>query len=176
LLSALAPGQPDTDDMSRRVLASCGPAAGDDVTVLCARAERTLGQEVALTLLPEPSGIAAARRLLRRWLGEAGAPDEDIPGLVLAANEAWQNAIEHGHGFAERPVSAQFRREGEEVVITVRDAGGRGTPPGDPDRGRGIELMRAHVDRLDLDLGTERGGLVVLRRRITPAGRVASSG
>jgi PAS domain S-box-containing protein len=176
LLSALAPGQPDTDDMSRRVLASCGPAAGDDVTVLCARAERTLGQEVALTLLPEPSGIAAARRLLRRWLGEAGVPDEDIPGLVLAANEAWQNAIEHGHGFAERPVSAQFRREGEEVVITVRDAGGRGTPPGDPDRGRGIELMRAHVDRLDLDLGTERGGLVVLRRRITPAGRVASSG
>ncbi|UTI62335.1 SpoIIE family protein phosphatase [Paraconexibacter antarcticus] len=169
LLSALTPGTGDIEALCRRVLASCGPAAGDDVTVLCARADRTLGDEVALTLLPEPSGIAAARRLLRRWLGEHAVDAEESAGLVLAANEAWQNAIEHGHGFAERPVSVSFRLEDGEVVITVRDAGGRGTPPGDPDRGRGIELMRAHTDTLDLDLGTERGGLVVLRRRVRAA-------
>jgi serine phosphatase RsbU (regulator of sigma subunit)/DNA-binding response OmpR family regulator len=172
LLSALTPGTGDTEALCRRVLASCGPAAGDDVTVLCARADRTLGDEVALTLLPEPSGIAATRRLLRRWLGEQAVDAEESAGLVLAANEAWQNAIEHGHGFAERPVSVSFRLEDGEVVITVRDAGGRGTPPGDPDRGRGIELMRAHTDTLDLDLGTERGGLVVLRRRVRAANGV----
>jgi anti-sigma regulatory factor (Ser/Thr protein kinase) len=84
----------------------------------------------------------------------------------MAANEAWQNAIEHGHDFAHVPVHVRFQREGDQVVVTVRDAGGRGRPPGDPDRGRGIELMRGLMDDTRLDLGSHRGGVAVLRRRI----------
>jgi hypothetical protein len=48
----------------------------------------------------------------------------------------------------------------------VRDAGGRGLPPSDPDRGRGIALMRGLVDDTRLDLGSHRGGVAVLRQRI----------
>jgi hypothetical protein len=59
-----------------------------------------------------------------------------------------------------------FQREGDEAVVTIRDAGGRGRPLGDPDRGRGIELMRGLMDDTRLDLGSHRGGVAVLRRRI----------
>jgi serine phosphatase RsbU (regulator of sigma subunit)/CheY-like chemotaxis protein/anti-sigma regulatory factor (Ser/Thr protein kinase) len=170
LLGALSPPAPAVADTTSRILDACGTAAGDDVTVLCARAVPLLGREVSITLLPEPEGLAAARRLLRRWLEETGVDASESAGLVLAANEAWQNAIEHGHDFAPRPVLVQFTRDEDEVVIRVRDVGGRGLPPGDPDRGRGIELMRAHVDHLDLNLGSEWGGVVILRQRVN--GRV----
>jgi hypothetical protein len=64
------------------------------------------------------------------------------------------------------PVSVRFAVEGDDAVITVRDAGGRGMPPSDPDRGRGIALMRGLVDDTRLDLGSHRGGVAVLRQRI----------
>lgn len=174
LLGALSPPADAVGDTTRRILDACGTAAGDDVTVLCARAAPLLGADVSLTLLPEPEGVAAARRLLRRWLAEAGVESAESTGLVLAANEAWQNAIEHGHDFAPRPILVQFTRDAEDVVIRVRDVGGRGLPPGDPDRGRGIELMRAHVDHVDLNLGSEWGGVVVLRQRVAGAARAGA--
>jgi anti-sigma regulatory factor (Ser/Thr protein kinase) len=95
-----------------------------------------------------------------------GAAPDEMAAIVMASNEAWQNAIEHGHDFAPVPVSVRFERQDDEVVVTVRDAGGRGRPPGDPDRGRGIELMRGLMDSTRLDLGSHRGGVVVLRRRL----------
>ena len=95
----------------------------------------------------------------------SAAPDE-MASIVMAANEAWQNALEHGHDFQPVPVNVRFQREDDEVVVTIRDAGGRGLPAGDPDRGRGIALMRGLMDDAKLDLGSHRGGVVVLRRRI----------
>ena len=119
-----------------------------------------------LTLTPDPDALGAMRRMLRRWLAEMGASADESAGIVMAANEAWQNAIEHGHDFAPVPVSVRFAVEGYDAVVTVRDAGGRGMPPSDPDRGRGIALMRGLVDDTRLDLGSHRGGVVVLRQRI----------
>jgi PAS domain S-box-containing protein len=172
LLTALAPSSDDVAMTLDRIVHSCGTASGDDVTVLCARADPVLGRSVALTLVPDADGLAASRRMLRRWLAEQGAAEAEAASIVLAANEAWQNAIEHGQNFAPVPISVRFECDGEEIEITVRDAGGRGTPHGDPDRGRGIDLMRAHTDEADLDLGTRRGGVVVLRRRIGAPARV----
>ena len=40
------------------------------------------------------------RRLLARWLDEAGASRSDIDDLVLAGAEAAANAIEHAYGLA----------------------------------------------------------------------------
>jgi anti-sigma regulatory factor (Ser/Thr protein kinase) len=104
--------------------------------------------------------------MLRRWLSEMGAAPDEMGAIVMAANEAWQNAIEHGHDFQPVPVNVRFEREDDDVVVTVRDAGGRGQPAGDPDRGRGIALMHGLMDDARLDLGSHRGGVAVLRRRI----------
>jgi anti-sigma regulatory factor (Ser/Thr protein kinase) len=103
--------------------------------------------------------------MLRRWLAEAGAPDDDAAAVTMAANEAWENAIEHAHDFAPVPISVAFERREEDVYITVHDAG---APPGqsDPDRGRGLQLMQALMDEASFSFGGRYGGSVVLRRRL----------
>ena len=168
LLGALGGAPGDVDAVRDDVIEAClGPErVDDDVTALFVRAEAALGETVRLTLTPDPDALAAMRRMLRRWLIEMGAAPDEMAGIVMAANEAWQNALEHGHDFQPVPVNVRFERDDDDVVVTVRDAGGRGQPAGDPDRGRGIELMRGLMDDARLDLGSHRGGVVVLRRRI----------
>jgi PAS domain S-box-containing protein len=168
LLSALGSASGDVGEVCASVVqASLGPhAVDDDVTALFVRAEGVLGESVRFALTPDPDALAAMRRMLRRWLNEVGATADQTASIVMAANEAWQNAIEHGHDFAPVPVSVRFELDGEDAVVTVRDAGGRGMPPSDPDRGRGIALMRGLVDDTRLDLGSHRGGVAVLRQRI----------
>jgi PAS domain S-box-containing protein len=173
LLDALARSPGDLDAVRDEVIEACiGPEpVDDDVTALFVRAEPVLGTRVRFILTPDPDALAALRRMLRRWLMEMGVARDEAAAIVMASNEAWQNAIEHGHGFAPLPVSVRFEREDDQIVVTVRDAGGRGQPPGDPDRGRGIELMHGLMDETHLDLGSHRGGLAVLRQRIrVPAG------
>jgi PAS domain S-box-containing protein len=168
LMRALDSAPGDVESVRDDIIEAClGPErVDDDVTALFVRAEPVLGDVVRISLTPDPDALAATRRMLRRWLAEIGAPPDEAASIVMAANEAWQNAIEHGHDFAHVPVKVRFEREGDEVVVTVRDAGGRGRPPGDPDRGRGIALMRVLMDDTRLDLGTHRGGVAELRRRI----------
>lgn len=168
LLSAMGDADGDVESVCTHVVDAClGPEqVDDDVTALFVRAVPVLGEKVRFTLTPDPDALAAMRRMLRRWLGEMGAAPDDTASIVMAANEAWQNAIEHGHDFAPVPVAVRFEREDDDVVITVRDAGGRGRPPGDPDRGRGLDLMNGLVDSTRFDFGSHRGGVAVLRRRI----------
>jgi anti-sigma regulatory factor (Ser/Thr protein kinase) len=162
--------------LQRHVLDAClgGVACDDDVTALLVRAEPVLGDRAEFTLSPDRDALAALRRMLRRWLVEGGASDADIAAVTMAANEAWQNAIEHAHAFAPVPIDVAFERSDDEVAITVRDAGTRIPGGSDPDRGRGIQLMQALVDSATIDLGSSRGGLVTLRRRISVAAPVAS--
>ena len=175
LLGALGEASHDVEAVCAQVIAACmGPdPVDDDVTALFVRAEPALGEAVRFTLTPEPDALASMRRILRRWLSEVGATADESASIVMAANEAWQNAIEHGHDFAPVPVSVRFELDDEDVVITIRDAGGRGMPPSDPDRGRGIKLMRGLVDDTRLDLGSHRGGVAVLRHRIGVPERAA---
>ena len=51
--------------------------------------------------------------MLRRWLREAGAEADEAHDLVMAANEAWQNALEHGTGFARTTVGVDLEVDGE---------------------------------------------------------------
>jgi PAS domain S-box-containing protein len=150
-----------------RVVESClGPSSGDDdVTALFVRAERELGPSARFTLSPDAESLGALRRMLRRWLAEGGASDADTAAVTMAANEAWENAIEHAHAFAPVPIGVAFERRDEDVYVTVHDAG---APPGesDPDRGRGLTLMQALMDEASFSFGGRYGGSVVLRRRL----------
>jgi PAS domain S-box-containing protein len=140
-------------------------AADDDVTLVVVRGEPLLGPTAALKLSPDPEALRSLRRVLRRWLEEAGAERDEAHDLVMAANEAWQNALEHGTGFARTTIDVDLALAGDEVLISVRDAGRRERSPSDPDRGRGIELMRALADEVTLELAPH-GSVVTLRRRL----------
>jgi len=148
-----------------------GGASDDDVTAVVVRARPRLGRVASFVLTPEPDTLLSLRRLLRRWLAEAGADARESLELTVAANEAMQNAIEHGNAFADAPITVELRQSGPDVEIEVRDLGHEDERRPDPDRGRGVALMRALTDEADLALGGPAGGVVRLRRRLAhPSG------
>lgn len=180
LRAAAAECSGDPRETCRALLEAVDAAgADDDVTLVVVRAEHRLGPRAHLRLSPEPEALRALRRILARFLEEAGADSDEVSALVMAANEAWQNAIEHGTGFARTTVDIDLAVQDGEATITVRDAGRRDRAPSDPDRGRGIELMRALADEVTLELAPH-GSSVRLRRALrspqaagSEAGRVA---
>jgi anti-sigma regulatory factor (Ser/Thr protein kinase) len=173
LRAAVAGGGSPDELVARALAATDAAAADDDVTIMVVRSEALLGPVARLKLSPDRDALTSLRRVTARWLHEAGAEDDEVHDLVMAANEAWQNALEHGTGFARTTIGVDLEVDaGGEVSITVRDAGRRDHSPSDPDRGRGIELMRALADEVTLEIAPH--GSTVRLRRVLRAGGVAS--
>ena len=153
---------------SRRCAIACSTAAwvrpaATTTSPRCSCApSRSSGPSARFTLSPDPEALGALRRTLRRWLAEAGASDDDVAAVTMAANEAWENAIEHAHAFAPVPISVSFERRDDDVLVTVHDAGATPGEP-DPDRGRGLALMQ----------GADGRGELQLRRALRRLGRAA---
>lgn len=148
------------------VLEQLVPAAGasDDVALLALCSPR-LSDSFHVELGSEPGELAAMRALLRRWLRNADGDDTEIAEILTATGEAAANAIEHGGSIAGGPpFEVTGSCDGDEVEIVVRDSGGwrrRQRSEG----GRGLVLMRALMDSVDVDPGPD-GTTVRLRRRI----------
>lgn len=130
-----------------------------------------------LALPAEPISISVARSEVHRWLAGWSWPACELADIVLAVSEAVSNAIEHAYlgqppGMVELRGGVEATRCGHgRVTIIVRDHGRWRPPPRDnPNRHRGISLMRACVasvtiGQLDDDpVGTR----VVLRSRTVP--------
>ena len=148
----------------RIVRETIGGEAHDDVTLLVVQAAMELGEHIELELVGDPAALAAFRQGLRRWLSEAGAAPEEVQDIVMACNEACQNAIEHAYGLAPEPFDVALARENGEVAITIRDRGGWRDSVSN-DRGRGLPLMRALMDVVDIEQRAT-GSTVVLRRAL----------
>ena len=170
LRDAVAGGQHDAEALCDRVVSVLLPeGSGDDDAAILALRDLPLTQErLSLQLPAEPDALTQVRRSLDRWLRAVHASTSEAYELTVACGEACANAIEHAYP----PRSADFRVEAERsddcVEITVRDTG-RWRPSRGKDRGRGIDLMRALADSVDVkrsDAGTE----VRLRRRLGGTG------
>jgi anti-sigma regulatory factor (Ser/Thr protein kinase) len=147
----------------RVIRMTLGPeGAHDDVTLLVVQATRALGDRLEIPLHGEPAALASFRQTLRRWLAETGAGAQEVHDITMACNEACQNAIEHAYGLVPEPFDVELDRDGDEIVIRIRDRGGW-REGSSTDRGRGLPLMRALVDAVDIEQRTT-GSTVVLRR------------
>jgi PAS domain S-box-containing protein len=135
----------------------------DDVTLLAVRMSETLGERVALEVSGQSGGLVAMRQTLRCWLAEAGAGEDETDDIITACNEACENSIEHGHKFGDDLIDVVFDRNGDEVSISVRDSASWQPPQDEPDRGRGLTLIRKLMDSVDAQPRT--GGTTVLMRR-----------
>ncbi|HEX2071267.1 MAG TPA: SpoIIE family protein phosphatase [Thermoleophilaceae bacterium] len=142
------------------------PTAGasDDVALL-ALCSPPLADTFQLELGSEPGELAALRALLRRWLRNGDGDETEIAEILTATGEAAANAIEHGGSIAGGPpFEVTGRLDGGEVEIVVRDSGGwreRQRSEG----GRGLVLMRALMDSVDVDR-RPNGTTVTMRRTI----------
>jgi anti-sigma regulatory factor (Ser/Thr protein kinase) len=145
------------------VLLPSGPGT-DDAALLMARA-LPLGESIVARFAAEIESIPVMRRLLSRWLDEAGATQRDIDDLTLACAEAAANSIEHAYGLAPGVVELHAETDGADLVsVAIRDFG-NWRPPRGTHRGRGLLLMEGLTDDVEV-VRSEQGTTVALSRRI----------
>ena len=144
----------------------------DDITLLAAGRRHPVA-DLVLTAPAEPRTLAAVRRALRSWLRELGAGEDTVSDVAHAVGELVTNAVEHAYA------DEDARRADPEAVrldatltptgvlrLAVRDRGRwlAAAPVTDPDgplpgadRGRGLEMSTALIDRLTVDRGDGAG-------------------
>jgi len=115
------------------------------------------------------SHVRAFRRHLARWLGGDHLEPDVVDDLVLAASEALENCCDHAYagGPSGGTMCLTARAVDDTLVITVADDGhwrAAGQEPGH--RGRGLEMMRALVDEVEVSAGPD-GTQLVLTHHVT---------
>ncbi|TDQ00941.1 SpoIIE family protein phosphatase [Labedaea rhizosphaerae] len=147
------------------IMTAMAPRDGftDDVAMLVVRPPTPLRR----TFHAAPDEVGAARGVLRAWLADNEVPHQQAEDVLLAVGEACTNSVEHAYP-PDRPDTADFTIEGKitgrDLTISVADHGAwrKPDPAADPFRGRGIVLMRAVMDEVELGQTTD-GTTVTMR-------------
>jgi len=163
-LRAEAEGSDGLEELCARVTGRLVPdRRPDDVAIIAVRVPRA-PERLRASWPADKQVLAGVRGLLRRWLRDRGANRDEVYDITVACQEACANAVEHAY----RPGRASFALEAEHdaglVRLTVSDSG-RWRPPRGTNRGRGLVLMEALMDAVDVRQG-ESGTVVVLERRL----------
>jgi anti-sigma regulatory factor (Ser/Thr protein kinase)/putative methionine-R-sulfoxide reductase with GAF domain len=153
------------DDLCRRAVERLVPPTGlrDDVAIV-AMQNSEIDDALDLHLRADPKILSEIRLVLRRWLRHHGANDSETLEITLAVSEACTNAIEHAYSPA--PAEFTLRATSADGLLTfvVSDAGSWRSPRGQ-DRGRGLTIIRAAMDEVDVN-SSETGTEIVMQRRI----------
>jgi anti-sigma regulatory factor (Ser/Thr protein kinase) len=165
-IARAATGDPEPEALCSRLLARLvdGRVRGDDVVLLAVQAVLEASETLERTVAAVPEALWPLRRELRHWLAARGADEREIAVITLAAQEACANVVEHAYGLADEFFEFSATHDGPTVEITVRDRGHWRAPRGQ-NRGRGLDLMHALVDVVDVTRG-DAGTSVRLVRRL----------
>lgn len=152
-----------SDDVLAGMLGDQPPT--DDVALLLVAPQATLGPHLDVLWPARPDRLAVLRRLLDRWLREAGATDEECYEVVVCCSEAVTNAVEHAYGPGEAQFQVTCDLTDGSVSLMVRDWGSWREARG-RDRGRGLDLVGALMDESRVE-HSDAGTQVWMRRRLT---------
>ena len=104
-----------------------------------------------LTVSDEPFAAARVRAAVEMLSAEQGLSERATFELKVAVTEALANALRHGRA----PVEVMLECRDAAIVVEVSDHGTYERNPGsDPERGRGVPLMVALADEVEVDCGT----------------------
>lgn len=120
-----------------------------------------------LQLPRDEQSIPVVRHICRHALTEVGVDPDCRGDIEVALSEACTNVLKHAGPGEEYGVN--FSLDDRHCVIAVTDTGqgfDARIVPSDPaaERGRGIELMRALVDRVNFESTPEAGTVVHLEK------------
>jgi serine phosphatase RsbU (regulator of sigma subunit)/anti-sigma regulatory factor (Ser/Thr protein kinase)/PAS domain-containing protein len=138
--------QTGADVMAEEILG--GQQRADDAALLLLRIVPVHDIDVTFAALPSQSAIV--RRMLARFAREWMHDQPRANDVVLAACEAVNNAIEHAYDGENGAVRLRARRSDGKIVVSVDDSGKWNQTPPDEDRGRGLSIMRALANDLDI--------------------------
>ena len=142
-------------------------ARSDDVALRAFQVLPMHSEPLHLRISARPDRLVDIRRLLRRWLEDAGATDEEVHSVILAAGEACANSVEHAYGPGEAELEVEAHLAAGVVTVRVRDFGQWRTPRGEH-RGRGLAIMRTVMDDVAFTHGDD-GTIVEMTRRLAHA-------
>ena len=164
LLAAIKP-RSSPEDICRDVTQALVPPQGapDDIAMVAVQVA-PVPPKLALRFPADPGVLAQMRQALRRWLRMAGADEDEVGAITLACGEACANAIEHAYSPVPASFELEVRRIEGTVEVMVRDMGRWRRPRGE-NRGRGLTIIEATMDELEVR-PTDRGTEVLMRRRL----------
>lgn len=128
--------------------------------------------QVALTLgLPgDAVSIPVARHIVRQAMTELGIVPEVIDDVQVALTEACANAVQHSGSVDEIEVRFDLRDHLATIEVADQGRGFEASDLGPSDimepRGRGVPLMRALVDDLDVDSRPGEGTVIQMQKRL----------
>ena len=123
-----------------------------------------------LVIPSRPEHLHAVRELVENTASQAGLPPHEVQRVVTAAFEAVVNAATHGSPLGpENTITVEVYVYTDRLVIEVVDQGPgfkdtrpRQMPGAASNRGRGIPLMRALMDKVEIT--NYDGGKVTLTK------------
>ncbi|WP_026423287.1 ATP-binding protein [Actinokineospora inagensis] len=118
----------------------------------------------------KPDHLAVLRGELRAWLTAAAVSTARGGDIILAADEALANAIEHGYaGTDVGEVHLRATADEHTVTVTVTDHGTWKPPTGQPGltNGWGLPLITALAEHVSLDHADGATTLLARFRRTT---------
>jgi serine/threonine-protein kinase RsbW len=130
---------------------------------------------LALTLPRDEQTVSVARHIVRNAMQQVGVEENCVYDFELALSEACTNVLLHS-GPGDQYV-VRLDLEDARGVIRVVDIGHgfdsarlreEGARP-EAERGRGLALMQAFVDRVDFTSRAEAGTIVTLEKALTYA-------
>jgi anti-sigma regulatory factor (Ser/Thr protein kinase) len=137
-----------------RLVPDLGP--DDDVAAIAIQID-PVTDVLELELPATPAMLMRLRHALGRWLRGHAIEGDAVIEVTLAVSEACANAIEHAYGPSRGRFRVRAELNAETIEVHVSDQG-HWRPPRGAHRGRGLRIMRAAMDRLDIypdDYGTE---------------------
>ena len=156
------------DELCGALLDGLLPAdASDDVAIVAVGLVGSR-ERFSMKIAADPARLRSVRRSFGRWLSALDVDVRVAQDVVLACSEACANAIEHAYGPATGSVEIEAWLVDDEIQLVVRDAG-RWRSPREGDRGRGLLVMEACMDRVEIDRDPE-GTAVRMRRTIVGVG------
>jgi anti-sigma regulatory factor (Ser/Thr protein kinase) len=109
-----------------------------------------------------PTTLSRLRQTLGRWLDGHEIDREVAVEITIAVSEACANAIEHAYGPGRGSFTIRAERTAAEVTVRVSDHGSWRPPRGEH-RGRGLKIMQAAMDSLDVRSDKQGTDIVMSR-------------
>ena len=150
----------DAHELHMRVIAE-GPNLDDCATLLLRREAMAPAPLERYTYSAIPNSARIARDAIRSYAERCGVGRPEAFDIVLAAGEAIANAIEYGARSPDGTFTVELVRGDAELRISVESEGHWRSTPSHKDRGRGMQIMRACAEHVEVSSTAERTHLTL---------------
>lgn len=127
---------------------------------------------IAVELPRERASVPTVRHLVAHSLSELGVVEEIVHDVEIAVSEVCTNVIDHAEFGESYEVRVSVKGDDCEIRVIDRGRGIHGTarvasgPTIELERGRGLMIVRAVMDRVGLESRPDHGTLVTLGKRL----------